>query len=486
MLDYSPAPFYSAQTFGRNGELVVEVDISGKCTVWNTDSGAVVASVRIPVGRVTSLAFAPGDASETVAIGDHLGNVSLWHFGRELVESWPGHELEVRALAWSTDGRRLCSGGADGRACVWEAETGRLLQRVDAADPAEPFGRSVRALAFHPDGEHFVVGTHSGLVRFWHMESGSPATVLQARGEWVDSAAISQAGDVLAVAGRSAAQVWNIPAGTSIGRFSDGAGFVTWVAISPDGAHVATAGHDRVVRIWNSHTAELEKQLLGLNGWVSAIEYSSDGRQVLACDGDGVAARWESATGVKLSRSRRLAAPLKGERPPIDERPLREWEVAAARFNWSELRCGCRRGARHVPGSFAELVAATTPEEASGAGLVDDVTRHGLLFEAAVPMVSVIIAALEHEELAAPARLRMLALLSSFVGGESDSTEVANGRPDLEVECCEAAEPAMALLYEELANEKCPGGGEFAFEILEELGEDPEELEVIRESGRKI
>ncbi|TJZ97108.1 hypothetical protein [Actinacidiphila oryziradicis] len=116
-------------------------------------------------------------------------------------------------------------------------------------------------------------------------------------------------------------------------------------------------------------------------------------------------------------------------------------------------------------------------------GLTNDIETQSMLFEAAVPVTSVIVAALGQRDLSWPARWRLIYLLLILVSGESAQSEVDGGRPDLEVECQDAARPGIPLLYQELERESVSGCSDLALEILESLGEDPGQLIVARGGG---
>ncbi|MER7168583.1 hypothetical protein ABT336_21260 [Micromonospora sp. NPDC000207] len=240
-------------------------------------------------------------------------------------------------------------------------------------------------------------------------------------------------------------------------------GPITAVDFSRTGELVVTGGADRTVRLWHAASGRPVAVLRGLNGEVMAVRFSADGTEVAGCDGDAVVAVWSVGGGQPRRRIPcRRASPM-----PMPDGGIRPWQVEALRHDWESIRCGCRRGARHVPGSFAELVRAQTEEEASGRGLVNDVEIQGMLFEAAVPVTSMILAALAEEPLSLRARQRMLDLLLACVDGESHHSEALEGRTHLAETCRERARTGMSVLHREMRDERIPGSAAFVREILD-------------------
>ncbi len=269
------------------------------------------AGVREPLG-FADLAFSP-DGQRFAVPGSGGVRVRETATGR-LLAVFKGHAGQVRSAAFSRDGARLVTAGADGTACVWPASPGdepvllegpanplhRLVFNANgtriaavsspagSAAPSEirvwdvsgrrlflaavPFGpgteREVNlpAVALSADGRR-VAAARCGLgrggrpraeLRVWDVDTGKELYSLGGESSWFQDIALSPDGLLVAapdmVKGKNIIRVWDIATGREHGRFPVGSGATQTLAFSPDGTRLASVGgaleEPPVLKVW--------------------------------------------------------------------------------------------------------------------------------------------------------------------------------------------------------------------------------------------
>lgn len=119
--------------------------------------------------------------------------------------------------------------------------------------------------------------------------------------------------------------------------------------------------------------------------------------------------------------------------------------------DWTTLRAMAPDGAGHIPHAVRSLVSARSVAEADSAywQLDNQVVVQGQLFEAAAPLVPVLLAALTGH-LEPVARVRFADLLVEITCGGPDESESTLGNSDLGRVCRRAAGTGIWLFYKML------------------------------------
>jgi WD40 repeat protein len=185
-------------------------------------------------------------------------------------------------------GSRVVALGEDEIARLYDVPSGRRRwsRRVDGAAAFVNGGRSVLVVS---DKTATVVDAVTG-------KATSKPVRLALAGSLDRVVPSPDGASVVAVVDKPRAPVFALPSGVRIGRVKHVRG-VTDAAFGPSGRFVASAGRDRVGRIWAVRTWEEAGRLVGHAGQLLAVDLDSSGKRVATSSTDQTARVWWRSTG---------------------------------------------------------------------------------------------------------------------------------------------------------------------------------------------
>jgi WD40 repeat protein len=234
---------------------------------------------------------------------------------------------DIYAMAFSPDGKRLATAGTvaavggrhgmpGGVVIVWDAESGKAIHLFDKLSTA------ASSVIWSSDGKRLVAGTNgaggeleeAGEVWVWDTDTGIAVHNFRVKpsteyGEWASVADVaitpdgqrvaapvtagsrgSPSGIIIANKG-AAIKVWDLGSGKDTQPVTGLKASIGRVVFSPDGKQLATAGSDKVVRLWNA-TSGMELAALTSPEEVTSVAFSPDGKFLAAGSEDGSIRIW--------------------------------------------------------------------------------------------------------------------------------------------------------------------------------------------------
>lgn len=274
----------STLAFDADGKRLVSGGWDGAAKVWDLTSGLEQHMLLDGISPVHAVARVD---ENRLAVAHENGEVRLWNLSDDrLVRRWTAHVGQARALTFNDNGRQLVSGGADSKLKVWN------LAEIDGEPRTIEAVYAPYLVAFTSDGRMLVTAGADGVARRFDLATGEAQPPLTAKSYF--AAAFDVRRNVL-VAASLHNQVEQLDLATGQLRpLVAGRAAALAVAWSPDGATLATAYADGLIRLWNVATGQPARTLVEQGAGAFSLVFQPNGRLVAAGLADGKIATWDT------------------------------------------------------------------------------------------------------------------------------------------------------------------------------------------------
>ena len=315
-------------SFSPDGKSIVAADVTGRAITFG--HGQEDIELLGQKGLMRRVLFAPNARTVATVAG---GTVRLWEpYGEPWLGSVHRFTAPATSVVFDPTGKLIASGDANGDVLIQRSH-GKPLHWLHVDSP-------VVSLAWAQDGM-LLVGAQDGIVHL-RANAGETDTRAIAHGSPLVDAALRADGAVVATAGTDGVvRLWDAKTGSPLLQLHPPGG-VTSVDLDPTGRLVAIGAGPRVY-MYDARTGRRLAILRGHTDTVTGLAFSPDGSRLASSSRDHDARLWDARTFKSVEVLRRHVSSISGVAFSSDGR----WVATAGPLKagiWSAAQSSLRGG----------------------------------------------------------------------------------------------------------------------------------------------
>mmetsp|Transcript_24060 Transcript_24060/g.48585 ORF Transcript_24060/g.48585 Transcript_24060/m.48585 type:complete len:313 (+) Transcript_24060:737-1675(+) len=201
---------------------------------------------------ITSLSVAPENPG-IITSSSRDKTIVVWEIDLEIDDiprpkkRLKGHSNFVSDCKLSSDGQFCISSSWDNTLRLWDISSGKTLQKFIGHK------KDILTVSFSKDNRHIVSGSRDSSIKFWNSIGQCKETFLDKSSSWVNQVQFlpSKKPVLLSCDWEGVIKIWDIPAKKIQTKLLGHKGYISCVAVSPDGSLCASGGKDGVLMLWD-------------------------------------------------------------------------------------------------------------------------------------------------------------------------------------------------------------------------------------------
>ncbi|MCG9128073.1 PD40 domain-containing protein [Candidatus Poribacteria bacterium] len=314
--------------YSPDGKTIATASGDGTIRLWDTITGTHKTTLTSKIEAIMSLTYSPD--GNTIVCGNTKGEIQLWDTRTEKLKSTlTGHNRKVKSIVFAPDGKTFATASSDNTIRLWDSTTGKT--KVILTGYME-----IHSAAYSPDGTIIATASRDKMVRLWDVQTGKiRKSFTVSKNVLIGKIAYSPDGETIAVA-RPFDKILLVNTLTgkrkgSLNHFGlvdkiinviqDREYSISSIAYSPDGKTIVSSldcyTHEKgSVYLWQAKTGRQIRTLFKGQGGVRNVEFSQDGKKIIAT-GD-----WKEKTRVWDAKTMKKLPPTHMDKTHVFKRIL--------------------------------------------------------------------------------------------------------------------------------------------------------------------